>query len=290
MADDSTPKRPDNLTPDAPVHPLMRRPPEPDRARPETIPMQVNFTGHRRTQLIFTWGLIAINGLIFALGIVSPSLQNDLFFQFADQPNLVLNHGEYWRLFTSMFLHANVMHIAFNMLSLYSIGQIIEKRFGRARYLLIYLLGGLAGSILSVSFNSLEMYSVGASGAVFAIFGAEAAFLLVNWRSLDRYGMGARERLRQVIFFAALNFFVGFLGAATGGGIIRIDNWAHVGGFLGGAILSYLICPRYHISHNVERGVISITDTRPFKRDEIRAVLMFVASLIVVLLIAVQVK
>src|SRR5690606_30425031 len=98
----------------------------------------------------------------------------------------VLVQGQYHRLFTAMFLHAGLLHIFFNMYALYLFGSILEPLFGHLRFIIIYLLGGLTGSVLSVVLGDpnppfAQMVfagaSVGASGAVFAIFGAEMVFI-----------------------------------------------------------------------------------------------------------------
>ena len=198
----------------------------------------------------------------------------------------VLGNGEYWRLFTSMFLHADLVHVMMNMLALYSLGSIMEIAFGHARYGLIYLLGGLAGSILSASLNEPYIFAVGASGAVFALFGAEAAHLYTNWRVM---GASAPLRLRQVIMLAVLNFTVGFIGNATGGGLYNIDNWAHIGGFAGGALLAYLIGPRYGVALSADRKQINVHDARPFS-GQIATTIYFGAGLLAALLFAVLIR
>lgn len=292
---DENPKRPDDLTPDArksdkPVHPLLRRP-TPPPATPDGQPIQrtgprVNMAFARPTRSLITWGLIALNVAIFALVSLIPGVERDVVRNLANQPAAVLGNGEYWRLFTSMFLHADIVHVMMNMLALYSLGSIMEIAFGHARYGLIYLLGGLAGSILSASLNEPQIFAVGASGAVFALFGAEAAHLYTNWRVM---GASAPLRLRQVIMLAVLNFTVGFIGNATGGGLYNIDNWAHIGGFAGGALLAYLIGPRYGVALSIDRKQINVNDARPFS-GQIATVIYFSAGLLAALLVAVLLR
>jgi rhomboid protease GluP len=105
--------------------------------------------------------------------------------------------GEYYRLVTSMFLHLGLAHIFFNGWALWSFGQTVERLFGHTRFVLIYFLGGLCGSIASFIFT--RGLSVGASGAIFAIFGAEMVFLYHNRRVL---GEAARQDLQSLIFLA----------------------------------------------------------------------------------------
>ena len=163
----------------------------------------------RPTRSLITWGLIALNVAIFALVSLVPGIEQDVIRNFANQPAAVLGNGEYWRLFTSMFLHADLVHVMMNMLALYSLGSIMEIAFGHARYGLIYLLGGLAGSILSASLNDPQIFRGRRVRAVFALFGAEAGPCMTNWSVM---GASAPLRLRQVIMLAVLNFTVGFIG------------------------------------------------------------------------------
>lgn len=300
MPDDLNPKRPDDLTPDAPstppqpVHPLNRRPPTP-RQTPDGQPgprlMRVIFSFTRPKRSTVTWALIIINIGIFAATALIPNITNDVVRNFASQPEAVLGNGEYWRLFTAMFLHGGIIHVMMNMLALYNLGSIMEITFGHARYLLIYLLGGLGGSILSAALNEPYIYSVGASGAVFALFGAEVAHLYANWRVLEPMGPGARLRLRQVSMLVALNLVAGFLANLDGGGAFsaNIDNWAHIGGFAAGALLAYLIGPRYNITVSQKESTVRIDDVRPF-RERIDVAIYAAAGLLGVLLLVVLLR
>ncbi|MCS6870258.1 MAG: rhomboid family intramembrane serine protease [Anaerolineae bacterium] len=149
--------------------------------------------------------------------------------------------GEHYRLFTAMFLHAGEVHLLFNGLALWVFGRTVESVFGTARFALIYFLGGLTGSLASLFFT--RGLSVGASGAIFAIFGAEMVFL---YRNRALLGSAAREQLQSLITLALLNFGLGIFTqiAPTA---ISIDNWAHGGGFLGGVILTWLIGAHYRL-------------------------------------------
>ncbi|KUJ67948.1 rhomboid family intramembrane serine protease [Streptomyces albus subsp. albus] len=129
--------------------------------------------------------------------------------------------GEWYRLFTSVFLHEEPMHIAFNMLSLWWLGPPLEAAFGRARYLALYLLSGLGGSVLSYLIADQSEASLGASGAIFGLLGATAVVM----RRLN-YDM------RPVAALLALNLLFTF----TWGGIA----WqAHIGGLITGIVVAY---------------------------------------------------
>lgn len=149
--------------------------------------------------------------------------------------------GDYYRLFTSIFLHADQVHLLFNGLALFSFGRLVEAFFGTGRFGLIYILGGLSGSIASFIFTRGN--SVGASGAIFAIFGAEMVYLYLNRNIL---GKRARDELRSLALLAALNFALGIY-SQTAGATVRIDNWAHLGGFFAGIVLAWFIGPQYRL-------------------------------------------
>lgn len=145
---------------------------------------------------------------------------------------LIVEQGEVYRIFTSMFLHFGMAHLANNMLLLFVMGQRLEPILGRGRFLLVYLLGGICGNVLSlfldIQKNSFTV-SAGASGAVFALIGAMIYVLL---RHKGRVG---ELTVQQIIFMAVLSLYFGFTSSG-------VDNAAHVGGLAGGfaaAVLAY---------------------------------------------------
>lgn len=129
--------------------------------------------------------------------------------------------GQWYRLVTSMFLHGGLMHIAFNMLSLWWIGGPLEAALGRARYLTLYFASGLAGSALTYLLAAPNQPTVGASGAIFGLFGATAVLM----RRL-KYDM------RPVIILLVINLVITF-------GWSGIAWQAHVGGLVGGVLIGY---------------------------------------------------
>jgi rhomboid protease GluP len=186
-----------------------------------------------------TYALIAINTLVFlamvATGIsfTQPSPQ-DVFNWGGDFAPATLGAHQWWRLFTSTFLHFGIIHIAFNMYVLYQIGPFIQTSFGRARYLLIYFAAGLAGSMVSV-FVHPNAVGAGASGAIFGLYGALFAFLLLNRRTLDP--AAAKNIAKSAGIFVLYNVIYGTISGTT-------DLSAHLGGliagFLAGAALEYI--------------------------------------------------
>lgn len=143
----------------------------------------------------------------------------------------LIEEGEYYRLFTSMFMHFGIKHIFSNMLLLSFLGSIFEEVVGKVRYLIIYLLGGLAGNVVSYVIEMKNMdyvVSAGASGAVFAVVGA---MLYVVW--VDR-GRNSELSGRNLAIMAVLTIFQGM---TTGG----VDNAAHIGGLVAGIVLAVIV-------------------------------------------------
>jgi rhomboid protease GluP len=132
--------------------------------------------------------------------------------------------GEWWRTLSAMFLHAGLLHIALNLWAFLSVGTFVERLFGNVAFLVLYLLGGFAGSLASLVVHPVSV-GVGASGAIFSVYGALLAFGLVH------KGVFPREVLRKQR--ASLLAFVGYnvvFGLAAKG----VDIAAHAGGFLAG--------------------------------------------------------
>ena len=210
------------------------------------------------TKPYVTYILVGINVAIFLAGYLNGQLENELFIRGANSAPAIVEDGEYYRLFTAMFLHANVAHIFFNMYMLYVVGMTVERLFGPIRFLIIYLLGGLAGSILSILLGTYGVPSIGASGAVFAIWSAEAVHF---YQHRHQYGEQIRRRLRMTLIFVVLNLFIGF-------SVEQIDNWGHIGGMIGGITLTWFIGPVFTFAYNAEKSnesveIITATDNRP---------------------------
>lgn len=135
--------------------------------------------------------------------------------------------GEPWRLIAAPFLHAGVIHLAFNMYALWQAGQLVERLYGSIGFLLLYLGAALSGSIATVWWRQ-DVVSVGASGAVFGVYGALAAYLLVQRGSVPLVLL--RSLRASTLLFVVYSLGAGFL-------LPGIDNAAHLGGLAGGALL-----------------------------------------------------
>jgi rhomboid protease GluP len=144
----------------------------------------------------------------------------------------VFLHQEYWRLVTVTLVHAGLLHLGFNMYALYIVGPLAEALYGRALYVVMYLLAAVAGSIGSYLFFAEP--SVGASGAIFGMFGLLFTATYVHKPALTRQARGLTS---QIGFLIVLNLVISF-------SVSGIDYAAHIGGLLAGAWLGVLIAPR----------------------------------------------
>ena len=154
----------------------------------------------------------------------------------ANVPFLV-EQGQVWRFFSSMFLHIGFQHLLFNGYALYIFGPEMERMYGRFRFISIYVLSGLFGSLASFALSQ-ALLSAGASGAIFGLIGMQLAYF---YRHKDRLGEMGRSRLMNTLFIIGLNILFGLT-------VPGIDNWAHMGGLLCGTILGYLLAPVYEVS------------------------------------------
>ncbi|MCU1247003.1 MAG: rhomboid family intrarane serine protease [Edaphobacter sp.] len=156
---------------------------------------------------------------------------------------LVLS-GQWWRLLTATFVHVGLLHIATNMWCLWNLGLLGEPLLGPAGLIAVYLITGVAGNLLSLLFNVFQRDGVsvgaGASGAVFGIAGI--LIVLLSNKKLPIPAFELKRLRRSVIQFAVLNLIIGVGANFTS--IVRIDNKAHIGGFLSGLALGVPLLPR----------------------------------------------
>lgn len=185
-------------------------------------------------------GVSATNALLVAIAIpfvievilggpqalFNPSAEI-LFDMGAMQPIAVAD-GQFWRLFTAMFLHAGLLHVALNAYFFWLFGRMVEASFGRTWMVLIYVVAGFLASVASYAFGPVTTLAVGASGAISGVFGA---FIAYNYRRREHAMNAANLRL-------ALTVIV--LNAVIAIGYSSIDWRAHVGGLVAGFALGYL--------------------------------------------------
>jgi len=185
---------------------------------------------------IFSHKKIVVTNIIIAICIIMFSLMYLLGNGSEDIPTLLtfganldvlVKEGEIFRLFTCMFLHIGIFHLLCNMYSLYIIGKEVESLYGKTKFLIIYILSGICGSILSLAFSH-NTVSAGASGAIFGLLGS-----LLYFGYYYRTYLGATIR-RTILPVIIINLIIGFM--STG-----IDNAAHIGGLVGGILISMLV-------------------------------------------------
>lgn len=194
---------------------------------------------------IVTYSLIFICILVFILMYVlgNGSTDNYTLLVFGANVDTLTKNGDYYRLFTSMFLHIGILHLLCNMYSLYIIGKEVENVFGKVKYLIIYLLSGIAGSILSLAFNH-NTICAGASGAIFGLLGA-----LLYFGYYYRTYLGV-TLTRSIIPVIVLNLIIGFTSSG-------IDNAAHIGGLVGGILIAMAVgVPDKSNNNNKINGIV----------------------------------
>ncbi|KAJ4824158.1 hypothetical protein Tsubulata_033626 [Turnera subulata] len=186
--------------------------------------------------------LIGINILVYAGQVATEGK----LLHWGAKVNSLIHQGQFWRLVTSAFLHANAGHLMVNCFSLNSVGPTIEKLSGPKRFLAVYFASAIAGS--AMSYGLCKAPSVGASGAIFGLVGSLAVFVIRHQGMIG----GGKQELQHIARVILLNLMV---GTAFRG----IDNWGHLGGFLGGAAVSWLVGPAWKyeaISYNGRRIIV----------------------------------
>lgn len=191
----------------------------------------------------WTYVLLAINILVFAamtlfglyVGLGLNGTQDTrVLMIFGAMDNQRIPSGEFYRLFTSMFIHIGLIHLLFNSYALYVVGRDVESLYGAGRFLLIYLLAGLGGSLASYVFGGVGL-SAGASGAIFGLIGCEIAFFYLH---RGTFGQRGQQQLRSLLMVAGINLVLGFT-------IPGINNLAHMGGLVFGFALGWILAPKY---------------------------------------------
>ncbi len=163
--------------------------------------------------------IIAINVVVFFLEDFGNNMR--VVERYSMDPDLVHAQSQYYRAFTAMWLHANFQHIFFNMIALIIVGPALEVLLGKLRFVALYLIAGLGGSVGSYILGPHYEYGLGASGA---IIGVMSAYVVI--------GMRRHLPIAPVVALIVLNLLIGFSGG--------IDWRAHLGGLVTGAVLAWL--------------------------------------------------
>lgn len=179
-------------------------------------------------QPIVTYIIMAICIILFILMELSGgSTNSQTLLKYGANLDVLVKNGEYYRLFTCIFLHIGIMHLLCNLYSLYVIGREVENLFGKIKYIIIFILSGIFGSIMSLAFTH-NTISAGSSGAIFGLLGA-----------LLYFGMHYRTYLgeaikRSIIPIIVVNLIIGFFAEG-------IDLAAHIGGLVGGVLVAMMV-------------------------------------------------
>ena len=192
---------------------------------------------------IITYILIGLNVIMFILQFVFDK-DIELINKYALYGPIVREYNEYYRLITSGFLHADILHISFNMYALYVLGSQLESYLGKYKYVIIYFFSLILGSLMSITFSGTTSYSIGASGAIFGLMGSLLAFGYY-------YRVYLGEALKnQIIPLIAFNLVLGFV-------VPGIDVFAHIGGLIAGFLITMALGVKYK-GNKIERinGII----------------------------------
>ncbi len=205
---------------------------------------------HAFTPYVYvTPALIGINVLVYLIMIINgvdfmePKVDALLRWG-ADFGPTTLTAGQWWRMFTSMFLHIGLIHIAFNMFVLFQAGPFVERLLGNVTFLVVYLVSGLTGALASLAWNPYVV-SAGASGAIFGVYGALLGFLLLS-RNDTVPPETVGPLTRSALIFLGYNVIYGVLNKGT-------DLAAHAGGLVGGFICGAVLSTPLTLEHRRSR-------------------------------------
>lgn len=191
-----------------------------------------------------TVGLIIINILVF---IICTFTGRMLYNKGGFYAAAFLEGKQYYRAITSMFLHWDVNHLFSNMIIFYYLGEMVEKNFGHIKYAILYMTAGIMGNLVSAGYEvyrELHVLSVGASGAIFGVMGALLVIACVYRRRMGNI------TINKLLIMIAYSLYSGLVGE-------NINNAAHIGGFLSGALLAFLLWFSGKKRNGGEEGTVS---------------------------------
>jgi len=191
-------------------------------------PWSIDTSSGQPGQYSWTSKILFLNVIVYGLQMVNPNITK----MFLKRSDMIRNGKQLYRVFTPMFLHGSVSHLMLNSFSMNNIGPEMERLFGSGRFLMTYAIGGIAGNIASAYYTPNP--SLGASGAVFGLMGAYYAFLSRNEEIFGRSGKATMGRIASTL---GMNVMFGFM-------MPSIDNWAHIGGAIGGVAMATSFGPK----------------------------------------------
>ncbi len=185
---------------------------------------------------VVTYIILALTVLVYLAQMGSTFFFQYDYVQLAGMKiNDLIVSGQLWRLLTPILLHGSLLHIGFNMYALHVLGPQLERFYGHWQFLLLYLVGGFTGVVFSFVLTTAP--SLGASTSIFALLGAQG---VLAYKNQQVFGPRARQSLRSIVNIAVVNFLIGM---APG-----IDNWAHLGGLLGGVLIAWFGGPEFRMA------------------------------------------
>ena len=194
-----------------------------------------------------TYTLIIINSIVYLISAFLSQSFTDMDMQtLVDMGALygpyTVQQGEWWRLFTAMFLHGGMTHLLMNMFSLYIVGRAAEMYFDTKAYLSIYFFSGILGGLTSLYMHP-EAVGVGASGAIFGIFGVLAGFFLAHREKIASH---SKAFMKDFAIIIGINLVIGF-------SIPSVDVSAHIGGLVVGLVGGFILSkdPKWILAYNM---------------------------------------
>ena len=241
---------------------LFNSEPENIPTEPDTLSEEDRQEASRRVSVripnakpIVTWILCGVTVIIYLIQVGTQQFMGtDLPLALGAKYGPLIRLGQWWRLFTPIFLHGSILHILFNMYALIILGREIEPAYGHRDFLIFYLITGFAGNVFSFVFSP-QTVSVGASTSLFGLIAAQGFLIYHNKKFIRNY----QRAINNVIFVVVINLV---LGMQSG-----IDNWGHLGGLISGVIIAFLAGPAWDIRINSSQNGLELYDkVTPSKR------------------------
>lgn len=235
----------------------------PENPQPQPPPQaEIKVTLPAKQPLVSN-AILGITVLIFAVQWLTQNFMGvDLPFVYLGKINQFILQGQVWRFFTPMFVHGDILHIAFNMYALYIFGRNLEYQYGHFRFLMLYVVSAFAGNV--VSFVLTPNPSLGASTAIFGLVAAQAVFV---YRNKHFFGKRGQSILMNTVLILVVNLVLGLSP--------QIDNWGHLGGLIGGAVFAWTAGPLWKV--NPQLGGFKVEDQQPASNTIVASIIVIVA-------------
>ncbi len=242
------------------TYPQEVPPVNPPPPTPPSMPVQFSLPAKKP---LVSNAILGITVLMFVLQVLTERFMGvDLPFFYMGKINQFILQGQFWRFFTPMFLHGDILHIAFNMYALYIFGRNLEFQYGHFRFLMLYVVSAFAGNV--ASFVLTPNPSLGASTAIFGLVAAQAVFVFRNKRF---FGERGQSILMNTVLILVVNLVLGLSP--------QIDNWGHLGGLIGGAVYAWTAGPLWKVNHQL--GGLRVEDEQPASNAIVASIIVIVA-------------